>query len=247
MKFARIFLLTSLLFAPDAFAEKITVFAASSLTDVMVKIIQTYNTHSETKIETSYASSGLLAKQIENGAPADLFISADEKWVDYLTKKTISKANLREDLIGNELVLITPIKEAVSIKFDPQFNLEKAIGSHLCTGEVSSVPVGIYAKEALSYFGWWESVKAKIVGAQDVRAALNFVASGECPMGIVYASDAAASSKVKVIGIFPEISHSPIRYPAIALNNQPETIKFFKYLQSPEAKQIFIQFGFKSL
>jgi len=242
-------LLNSLVFicvATFAHAEdKVTVFAAASLTNALGEISAQYEKTSAVKIAHSFAASSTLAKQIEAGAPADIFISADAKWINYLQEKNLIDPASRKDLLGNKLVLIAPKGKSFSAQFDKSFDFAKAFDGRLCTGDVDSVPAGIYAKESLISLGWWDGVKTRIVGAQDVRGALAFVERGECAAGIVYETDAKVSGKVDVVGVFPEASHKPIIYPiafvAAAKNKNKD---YFDYLQGPEGLAIFTKYGF---
>ena len=227
----------------------ITVYAAASMTDAINEIKQNYEKSQKVKVKTSYAASSTLAKQIEHGAPADIFISADIAWADYLQKKgKLSSAN-RKNLLGNRLVLITSIKNPIktTIRFDKNFDIGAAFTGKLCTGNTASVPVGKYAKQALSDLGWWQTIQPRLVEAEDVRSALNFVVRGECSLGIVYATDALSSKNVKEVGTFPLATHPPIVYPIALLKDTPEAHKFYDYLQSPEAKVVYKKHGFSVL
>ena len=225
--------------------DKITVFAAASLTNALTDIGAQYQKDKSVKIVHSFAASSTLAKQIENGAPADIFMSADTKWMNYLQDKKLIKTASRIGFIGNKLVLIAPKGRNFNVKFDKTFDFAKAFEGRLCTGDIESVPAGIYAKEALTYLNWWDSVKTRIVGAQDVRGALAFVERGECAAGIVYETDAKVSSKVEIVGVFPEISHQPIIYPmAFVANAKNVNNDYFSYIQSDVALGIFKNYGF---
>ncbi|CAG0960614.1 Molybdate-binding protein ModA [Methylophilaceae bacterium] len=234
------------LFPVYAHAEqKITVFAAASLTNAISEITAGYEAGKPIKLQNSFAASSALAKQIENGAPAQVFISADQKWMNYLGDKKLIDAASRFDLLNNKLALIAPKGRAFQVQFDPAFDLAGAFDGKLCTGEVESVPVGIYAKQALGSLGWWDGLKQRIVGAQDVRAALTFVERGECAAGIVYETDARVSDKVELIATFPAGSHEPVVYPAALVGNAtPEARAFLQYLKSEQASQVFIKYGF---
>jgi molybdate transport system substrate-binding protein len=245
-------LLSGLIFicmATFAYAEdKITVFAAASLTNALGEISAQYKKTHAVKIVHSFAASSTLAKQIEAGAPADIFISADAKWMNYLQDKNLIDPASRKDLLGNKLVLIAPKGRSFNVQFDKSFDFAKAFDGRLCTGDVDSVPAGIYAKQSLTYLNWWDAVKTRIVGAQDVRGALAFVERGECAAGIVYETDAKVSSKVDVIGIFPEQSHLPIVYPlAFVANAKNRNKDYFDYIQGPEGLAVFTNYGFSIL
>ena len=229
-------------------AEKLTVFAAASLTNALSDIsFQFEKDKASAKITQSFAASSTLAKQIENGAPADVFISADTKWMNYLQDKKLIDTTSRKELLGNKLVLIAPKGRGFNVKFDKSFDLSKAFEGRLCTGDIDSVPAGIYAKESLTKLKWWDAVKTRIVGAQDVRGALTFVERAECAAGIVYETDAKISSKVEIVGTFPEASHKPIVYPmAVVANakNVQTANDYLLYLQSNTALDIFKKYGF---
>lgn len=233
-------------FSSNVFADsKITVFAAASLTNALSEISTKYEKETGIKIAHSFASSSVLAKQIENGAPADVFISADLKWMNYLQEKSFINKSSRKNLLANTLVLIAPKGQSFDVKFEEGFDFVKAFDGRLCTGDVESVPVGIYAKEALTNLGWWKDIKSRIVGTQDVRGALAFVERAECNVGIVYETDAKVSSKVDLVGTFPESTHSPVLYPVAMTVNSKESAKaYLSYLQSDEAMNIFKKYGF---
>lgn len=225
--------------------EKITVFAAASLTNALGDVSTQYEKNKAVKISHSFAASSTLAKQIENGAPADIFISADSKWMNYLQDKNLINVASRKEFLGNKLVLIAPKGRSFAVKFDKTFDFAKAFDGKLCTGDIDSVPAGIYAKESLTYLGWWNSVKTRIVGAQDVRGALAFVERGECSAGIVYETDAKVSNKVEIVAAFPDESHKPIVYPvAFVANAKNMNNDYLNYLQSRPALEIFRKYGF---
>jgi molybdate transport system substrate-binding protein len=225
--------------------EKITVFAAASLTNALSELAADYEKTAKVSIQTSFASSGTLAKQIEKGAPADIFVSADTKWMSYLQDKNLIQNDSKVNLLENELVLIAPKGKAFKVVQDKSFSFDKAFQGKLCTGEVESVPVGIYAKQALTNLNWWESIKPRLVGAQDVRSALVLVERAECDAGIVYATDAKVSNKVEVISVFAESTHEPIVYPLVIVKNANANAKgFYDYLKSDKAQQVFVRYGF---
>ncbi len=195
----------------------------------------------------SFGSSGDLAKQIENGAPASLFISADTRWMDYLARKGLIEAGSRRDLLGNRLVLIAPAGSPLAIELKPGAPLAAALGDgRLAVCDPESVPAGRYAKAALVKLGIWDQVAPRIANAKDVRAALALVELGETPAGIVYGTDAAASRKVRVVAVFPEDSHPRIVYPVglVAGHDTPEAKAFYDYLTGPEAAAVFQRYGF---
>lgn len=241
-------LLLSIISAIAIAEPKITVFAAASLTNVMSDLAKQYETEKLIKVQTSFAASSALAKQIENGAPADIFMAADSKWMNYLQEKNAIDASTRSNVLGNHLVLIAPKGKKFNVQMDKNFKFADAFYGKLCTGDVESVPVGIYAKQALISFNWWDSIKSRIVGTQDVRAALVFVERRECDAGVVYETDAKVSNLVEVVASFPDESHEPIVYPlALVKGAKPEAKDFYDYLKSDKAKAIFKQYGFNVL
>lgn len=227
---------------------KITVFAAASLTNAMQDIAKEYKKEKNVDVVSSFASSSTLARQIEAGAPADLFISADQKWMDYAVDKKAIDTATRETLLGNSLVVVAPkASEQANIAVDantPWTSLLK--GGRLAVGDPDHVPAGIYAKEALQKLGAWETLSPKLAPAEDVRGALALVERSEAPLGIVYGSDAVASKGVKVVGTFPEDSHQKVEYPiAIIDGHKNATVSaFYDYLKGPQASEIFKRYGF---
>ena len=220
-------LTTALLFAAGLFgataawAADPVVFAAASTKDAITDIANDFAAAGKGKVVTSFGSSGDLAKQIENGAPASIFISADSKWADYLDKKNLLVLGSRSNLLGNHLVLIAPADSTMTIDLKPGAPLAAALGDgKLALADPESVPAGRYGKASLTKLGIWDSVQSHVVGAKDVRATLALVELGEAPAGIVYATDAALSKKVKVVAVFPDDSHPPIVYP-VALDDRP--------------------------
>jgi molybdate transport system substrate-binding protein len=201
-------------------------------------------------VAISYAASNTLIKQIEQGAPADMFISADLDWMDYGQQKDLIKPDTRSNLLGNRLVLIAPKDSNVSANIQPGFDLAALLkGGRLAMGNVDAVPAGKYGKAALEKLGAWDAVKGKIAQAETVRAALVLVARGEAPLGIVYQTDAASDPTVKIIGTFPENTHPPIIYP-IALTKEstnPEALAFLNFIRSAAARPIFERQGFTVL
>lgn len=227
-------------------AVEVKVYAAASLTDVLTELAKSYQqAHADTQIKTSFAGSSTLAKQIENGAPAELFISADKDWADYLQARSLLEAKTRVELLTNELVLIAPLNRAPAISLNKSSNLASSFTGKLCTGEPAYVPVGKYAKQTLLYFGWWDSIQPRLVGTEDVRTALAFVERGECALGIVYKTDAQLSKKVSVVASFPAESHLPIVYPGgLTKNAGPDAQAFWQFLQSKPAMEVFARYGF---
>jgi molybdate transport system substrate-binding protein len=242
-----LFLVLAQLFAIGlAQASDIKLSAAASLTDVLTELSGRYEKkYTGIAIKISFAGSSTLAKQIENGAPADIFILADKEWADYLEQRSLLDKNARANLLTNELVLIAPLNHNLSIAISRDFDLAKSFNGKLCTGEAAYVPVGKYAKQALDYYGWWSALRPRLVGTEDVRTALALVARGECALGVVYKTDAMVSKKVAVVASFPAESHLPIVYPGgLTKNASAEALAFWQYLQSAEAAQVFIRYGF---
>src|SRR5215469_4030580 len=225
------------------------VFGAASLGGALDEVDRAFTAHTQLPVRTSYAASSVIAKQIESGAPADAFISADEEWMDYLQKHELLKAGSRRDVLGNALVLIAPADSRVQLKIAPHFALAAALGDgRLATADPDSVPAGEYARTALTKLGVWPSVAPRLVRAENVRAALAFVARGEAALGIVYRTDALAEKRVRIVDTFPAETHPPITYPAAATASaRPETRQYLEFLTSAEARAIFERYGFRSL
>jgi molybdate transport system substrate-binding protein len=198
------------------------------------------------KIKTSFDASSVLARQIEAGARADIFFSADTDWMDYLEKRNLIQAAARKNVLGNHLVLIAPARSQIQLKIAPHFPLAAALGDgRLATGDPDSVPVGRYARAALATLAVWDEVAARLARAENVRIALAYVARGETPLGIVYASDASVDKGVRVVDTFPDNTHPPIVYPvALTAVAQPEAAGFVAYLTSPSGRAIFKRYGF---
>ncbi|MFH2047062.1 MAG: molybdate ABC transporter substrate-binding protein [Pseudomonadota bacterium] len=235
----------------DSKAESITVFAAGSTINAVQEIGKMFSEQKKIDFIPAFASSSTLAKQIENKAPANVYISANYKWMDYLEEKEIINQSSRFDLLSNRMVLIVPADSGIkTIDIKANFDLKKLLGSgFLSMGDPDHVPAGIYGKQSLANLGVWDSIKSKVARSKDVRAALMLVERGESPVGIVYATDAAITKKVRVVGTFPEKSHLPILYP-VALVAGSETLaaeSFMKFLETPEAKAIFEKYGFTVL
>ena len=230
--------------------KDVVVFAAASLKNALDDIAGQWQRETGKKTVISYAASNTLIKQIEQGAPADIFISADLDWMDYGQQKNLIKPDSRFNLLGNRLVLIAPTDSSISANIQPGFDLATLLkGARLAMGNVDAVPAGKYGKAALEKLGVWDSVKDKIAQAESVRAALLFVSRGEAPLGIVYQTDAAADPGVKIVGTFPENTHPPIIYP-VALTKEstnPGAQAFLNYLRSPAARAAFERQGFTVL
>jgi molybdate transport system substrate-binding protein len=228
-------------------ASDITVFAAASLKNALDDAVTRYQAKTGRKVVVSYAASSALAKQIEAGAPADIFFSADLDWMDELEKKNLIDAASRQTLLGNTLILIAPKDSTVTLPMEKNLPLLKALGPEgkLAMANVDSVPAGRYGKAALIYFGVWDAVAPRVAQADNVRAALSFVAKGEAPLGIVYGTDAKAEPGVRVVGTFPEESHPKILYPvALLAGARPEARDFLQFLLSPGAAAAFEAEGF---
>jgi molybdate transport system substrate-binding protein len=230
--------------------KDVVVFAAASLKNALDDIAGQWQRETGKKVVISYAASNTLIKQIEQGAPADIFISADLDWMDYGQQKDLIKPDSRSNLLGNRLVLIAPKDSSVSANIQPGFDLAALLkGGRLAMGNVDAVPAGKYGKASLEKLGVWDSVKDKIAQAESVRAALLFVSRGEAPLGIVYQTDAAADPSVKIVGTFPENTHPPIIYP-VALTKEStnaDAQAFLNYLRSPAARAAFERQGFAVL
>lgn len=235
--------------AADAPKPELLVFAASSLTDVLNELGALYTKESGQTVKFSYAASSVLARQIESGAKADAFLSADREWMDYLDTRNLIDKSTRRNLLGNELVLIAPADGTVKVKIAKGFPLAKIMGDgRLATGDPDSVPVGRYAKAALTSLGVWDSVADRLVRAENVRAALGFVARGEAMFGIVYETDARVEKKVRIVDTFPPSSHQPIVYPvATAAKPQDGAREFVEFLASKQAAPVFEKYGFTVL
>ncbi len=235
--------------AADAQRPAIVIFAASSLTDVLGQLGAGFENSTGIPVKLSFAASSALARQIENGAPADVFFSADVDWMDYLQARKLVAPGTRRNVVGNRLVLIAPAASTVRLKIEPGFLLAEALGrGRLATGDPDSVPVGRYARAALTKFGVWNSVAGRIAGAENVRAALSLVDRGEVPLGIVYETDAFIDKAVRIVDTFPADSHPPIVYP-IALTATAKTgaAQFEDYLRTPAADALFLKYGFMPL
>lgn len=220
-------------------------YAAASLTDVLGDIAAQWTAGGHPRPQLVLASSSTLARQIEAGAPADVFASADTAWMDQVQRAGRVADGRRLDLLGNTLVLVAPKGRVPAVTMAPGFNLAAAFDGRLCTGEPGVVPVGRYAQAALQSLGWWTSLQGRIVGTDDVRTALAFVERGECALGIVYATDAATSARVEVVARFPADTHPPIVYPfALLRGASPAGRDWFRYLQSEAARRVFERHGF---
>ena len=235
------------LLSGPARASDVTMFAAASLKNALDDAVTRYQAKTGRKVVVSYAASSALAKQIEAGAPADIFFSADLDWMDELQNKNLIDVASRQTLLGNTLILIAPKDSTVTLPMEKNLPLLKALGPEgkLAMANVDSAPAGRYGKAALICFGVWDGVAPRVAQADNVRAALSFVAKGEAPLGIVYGTDAKAEPAVRVVGTFPEESHPKILYPvALLARARPEARDFLQFLLSPEAAPAFEAQGF---
>ena len=230
--------------------KSLTVFAAASMKNALDDIDATYTAKTGIKISASYAASSVLARQIEQGAPADLFVSADTDWMDYAIQKKNINEPTRVNLLGNRIVLIAPKDSKIdNVTIGQDFDLAKlAADGRIATGDVKAVPVGKYAKAALTKLGAWSAAEPKFAMAESVRAALTLVARGEAVLGIVYETDAKVEPGVKIVGAFPADSHPPIIYPVAATTTaKVGTSDYLAFLRSSAAKIIFEKYGFTFL
>lgn len=229
-------------------ADKVTVFAAASLTNALQDIAKNYQQDHQVEVVSSFASSSTLARQIEQGAPANLFISADQQWMDYVQTKQQIVPETRYTLLGNELVLVAPKDSTLKpFNIDKQTRWTALLDGHkLAVGDPDHVPAGIYAKEALKNLGAWDQLAPVMARASDVRGALALVERQEAPLGIVYGSDAISSHGVKVVATFPQDSHKPVEYPMALIkdNATPAAKAFYDYLKTPAAAAVFTHYGF---
>jgi molybdate transport system substrate-binding protein len=226
--------------------KSIVVFGAASLTDALTEVGSAFTKESGIEIKPSFAASSALAKQVESGAPADVFFPADEEWMDYLEKKQLLTPGSRHDVLANKLVLVAPSTSTASVKITTGPKLVAAIGdARVATGDPDSVPVGKYAKAALTKLGAWESLEKRLVRAENVRVALAYVARGEAAFGIVYLIDARIDKNVKLLDTFPENTHPPILYPiALTAKASPDAARFAQFASSKQAAAIFEKYGF---
>jgi molybdate transport system substrate-binding protein len=233
-------------FGKPASAETITVFAAASLKDALDENVKAYQAGSDDRVVVSYAASSALAKQIESGAPADIFISADLDWMDYLDQRHLIKAGTRLNLLRNRLVLIAPAESKAAVTIAPGFPLADMLGNgRLAMANPDSVPAGKYGKASLEFLGVWRDVQPKVAPAENVRAALVLVSRDEAPFGIVYKTDAAVEPRVRIVAEFPENSHPPVIYPAaLAAAGKSAAAAFLDSLSKPAARAVFVKYGF---
>ena len=224
----------------------LTVFAAASLADVLQELGNQYTRDTGVKVIFSFAASSMLARQIENGAQADLFLSADQEWMDYLDQRGLIQRATRHNLVGNRLALVAGADSNIKLTIAPHFPLRAALqGERLAVADPDSVPAGRYSRSALVSFGVWDEVAERLVRAENVRAALLFVARGEAPLGIVYETDALIEHKVKIVGLFPEDTHAPITYPvALTKGASAQSRALLDYLDGTVAHAAYKKYGF---
>lgn len=223
------------------------VLAAASLQEALSEAARSWTARKHTRPVVSFAASSALARQIESGAPADLFISADEEWMDHVAGKGLIRAKTRVSFLSNRLVLVAPVAGKTRLTIASRFPLARALGNgRLAMADPDTVPAGRYGKAALSSLRVWRSVSGKLARAENVRAALALVERGEAPFGIVYATDAKASKKVRIVGVFPVASHPPVTYPVAVLkaSTDPEAEMFRRFLVSRAGKAMFARYGF---
>jgi molybdate transport system substrate-binding protein len=247
MPVVRALVLLLILLAPAVHAEEpLRVFAAISLKGSVDKVSRQFETATGNKVVISFAASPALARQIEAGAPADVFISADTDWADYLAGKNLLRAGTRVNVLTNQLVLIAEKDNATTLRIQPGFALASALGKHRLALAPEAVPVGRYAKAALESLGLWRSVADRTVRAENARAVLALVARGEAPWGIVYRSDALTDANIRIVDTFPAPSHPRILYGAgvVATSKAQQAAAFLKYLTSPAARLLWEQDGF---
>ncbi|MDB5481172.1 MAG: molybdate transporter substrate-binding protein [Caulobacteraceae bacterium] len=230
-------------------AAPVTVFAAASLKNAMDDAIAAFTARTHLPARASYGASSALARQIEQGAPADVFVSADIDWMDYLARKNLIATESRTDLLSNHLALIAPADSKIRLRIGPGMPLAAALGAGRLAVAGPDVPAGRYAQASLTALGVWPSVQGKLARAESVRAALAFVARGETPLGIVYDTDAKVEPKVRIVGLFPDSTHPPIIYPAapVRASRNPNAPAFMRFLRGRDAAAIFHRYGFQTV
>lgn len=232
-----------------AHAQELMIMAGASLTDSLRDISAQWAKEGHQPLHLSFGASSTLARQIEQGAPANVFASADELWMDYLAKRDLIVTDTRKSLLGNDVVLIVPADKPRKVAIARGFDLLGMLGpdGRLAVGDPAHVPVGIYAEQALKNLMMWDAVVPRLARTEDVRAALRFVELGEAPVGIVYATDAAISKGVAIAGTFPADSHDPVRYPfaVVKAGDNAEARALMTFLSSPRARDVFTRRGFK--
>jgi molybdate transport system substrate-binding protein len=240
-------ILTAPAHAADDRNQEILVFAAASLTNVLDEIGAAYTQRTRQPVKFAYAASSALARQLEAGARADVFFSADLEWMDYVQARGLIDRTARRNVVGNRLALVAPADSMIELKIAPGFPLAQALGNgRLATGDPQSVPVGKYARSSLTSLRVWNDVADRLVRADNVRSALAFIARGETPLGIVYETDAKVEKRVRVVDFFPADSHPPIVYPvAVTAQARPAARQFIDFLQSAPAQEAFKKYGFQ--
>ena len=236
--------------AATAQPKEVTVFAAASLTNALQELGTVYAQNTGVKVTFSFASSAAVAKQVEAGAPADIVVSADAEWMDYLQQRGLLDVPSRQDILSNRLVLIAPAASTIKLRIAPGFALAQALGKggRLSAGDPDFVPAGRYARAALANLGVWNEVAPRLLRADNVRSALAFVSRGEAPLGIVYLSDVGVDMKVRIVDIFPADSHAPIVYPAAMVKGaRPEARDFYAFMRTPDSRAVFEKYGFITL
>jgi len=227
----------------------VLVFAAASLANVLTDLDQAFTARTGIRVTSSLAASSTLAKQIQAGAPADVYFSADLQWMDYLQQRGLLRPGSRHEVVGNSLVLIAPAASRLRVLIAPGFDLAKLLGGgRLAVADPDSVPAGIYGREALQKLGIWSSVASRLVRAENVRAALEYVARGDAPLGIVYRTDALVEKRVRIAGVFPASSHAAIVYPVALTRHADEAAaRYLAFTTSAEARPIFRKWGFEPM
>lgn len=241
-------LLAAVLMAGAAQAAPVTVFAAASLKNALDEVGAEYD-KAGGEVRFSYAASSAIARQIEQGAPADVYVSADSDWMNYLAERKLIVAASRRDLLTNRLALIAPADSKVALKVGRGMPLAKALGTGRLAVAGPDVPAGKYARASLTALGVWGDVSSKLAQAENVRSALQYVARGETPLGVVYDTDAKVEPKVRIVGLFPDGSHPKIVYPAavVAGSNNPDAARFLAFMSTPRAAAVFRKYGFAVL
>ena len=249
MKLLRIFvlgLLTCCSSAASGESKEIVIFAAVSLTDALNEIGDAFTQQTHVPVKFSFAASSALARQIEAGAPAQVFFSADTEWMDYLQSRDLIERATRKEIVGNSLVLIAPVNSHLEMRIEPNMPIVQALqGGRLATGDPDSVPLGKYAQAALTRLGVWNEISSRLVRAENARGALAFVARAEAPLGIVYQTDARVEKNVRIVATFPTASYPPIIYPAAAVKGAGlDAQSFVVFLQGRVAQTVFQKYGF---
>ena len=230
--------------------EKTYVYAASSLTGAMTQAATTFEAETHQRITLVFGASSTLARQIIQGAPANLYVSANSLWMDMVAGKGLIEADSRHDIAGNRLALVAPVSDSAFLDvLDPNALMSRLGKGHLAIADPRHVPAGMYAEKALRYLKLWSLVKSRLATASNVRIALAYVERNEVPLGVVYASDLYGRTKIKIVAMIPETSHPRIRYPmaVIKANTSPTAIAFQRFLQSSKGRAILTQFGFQAL